>query len=95
MEEKQQLVSWWGAKYKHLDHISNLSFLTVSPRKWGKVTLSSNTPSRGSACDFFAAIFIVTLTLVVLLPRFHLFQNVDRGKKADEGIDLYEVTSQG
>ena len=41
----------------------------------------------------FPAMFIVTLTLVVLLPRFHLSQNVDRGKKADAEIDLYEVTS--
>ena len=50
---------------------------------------------EGQSVTSFPAMFTVTLTLVVLLPRFHLFQNVDRGKKADAETDLYEVTSQG
>lgn len=37
---------------------------------------------------------VVTLPLVALLPRFSLFQNVDRRRKTDEEIDLYEVTSR-
>ena len=53
MGKKKQLASWWGAKYKHLDHISNLSFLTVSSRKWGKVAAAAakSLQSCPTLCD--------------------------------------------
>ena len=64
-------------------------------KKCGKLPFPQIHSPEGQSVTSFPAMFIVTLTLVVLLPRFHLSQNVDRGKKADAEIDLYEVTSRG